>query len=84
MKASYSKPYMSLELFSLAQSVARDCDAAGIPKENLTLNDPVNCKWDLGGGFTVFMVSHGCSIEGENMGMGCYNNPAEGQYIFRS
>ncbi|MBR5322832.1 MAG: hypothetical protein IKU48_04745 [Clostridia bacterium] len=84
MKQIYSKPFISLEVFSLTQSVTRDCDNMSIPKDQLTSNDPINCKWELGGGFTVFMVSNGCTIEGENMGYACYNNPGEGQFIFRS
>lgn len=83
MKANYTKPLLALEVFSLAQSTARDC-ADNIPKEQLNFNDPVNCYWDLGGGTKVFIVGKNCDIDGESMGMGCYNNPSEGNYIFRS
>ena len=83
MKANSTKPLLSVEVFSLSQSTARDC-ADSIPKEQVTANDPANCVWDLGGGTTVFVAGTNCMIDGENMGMGCYNNPSEGNYIFRS
>ena len=81
MKA-YMKPLLALELFSASQSIARDC-ADNIPKDQVNLNDPGTCVWDLGGGTTVF-VAGTCVIDGEAMGYGCYNNPSEGNYIFRS
>ena len=82
MKAAYKKPLLAVEVFSLTQSVARDC-ADSIPKEQLNFNEPGTCVWDLGGGTTVFVVGS-CTIDGSTMGFSCYNNPAEGQYIFRS
>lgn len=84
MKAKYTKPLLAVEMFSLTQSVARDCGETSIPKDQLNLNDPNNCAWDLGGGMTVFIPGPNCVIDGENMGYGCYNNPSEGNYIFRS
>lgn len=83
MKANYSKPLLAIELFSTSQSTARDC-AGSIPKEQLNFNDPAKCVWDLGGGMTVFISGTNCIIDGEGMGYGCYNNPSEGNYIFRS
>ena len=83
MKGNYTKPVFAVEMFSSTQPVARDC-ADSIPKEQVNLNDPNACYWDLGGGFSVFVASGACTIEGENMGFACYNNPGEGQYIFRS
>ena len=83
MKANYTKPLLAVELFSLAQSTARDCED-NIPKEQLNFNDPGTCVWDLGGGMTVFIEEPNCKINGTDMGMGCYNNPSEGNYIFRS
>ena len=56
MKANYTKPLLELEVFSLAQSAARDCSTS-IPKENLNFNDPGVCVWDLGGGTTVFIAA---------------------------
>ncbi len=79
MKANYTKPLLGVELFSLAQSVTRDCDTS-IP---FNLNDP-NCYWDLGNGTSVFLQNTNCMLDGESMDYGCYNNPGEGQYIFRS
>lgn len=83
MKANYTKPLLAVEVFSLSQSTARDC-ADSIPKEQVTSNDPATCVWDLGGGTTVFVAGSTCVIDGEQMGFACYNNPSEGNYIFRS
>ncbi|MBR5569978.1 MAG: hypothetical protein IKW10_03695 [Oscillospiraceae bacterium] len=83
MKANYMKPLLSIEMFSASQSGARDC-ADNIPQSQLTFNDIATCVWDLGGGHKVFMANHNCTIDGEAMGFACYNNPSEGNYIFRS
>lgn len=83
MKANYSKPLLAIELFSTSQSTARDCTSS-IPKEQLNFNDPSKCVWDLGGNISVFVSSSECTIDGEGMGIACYNNPSEGNYIFRS
>lgn len=83
MKDKYNKPLLAVEMFSLAQSVIRDC-ADSIPKSQLNFNDPGQCVWDLGGGTTVFVAGSNCVLDGENMGFACYNNPTEGNYIFRS
>ena len=83
MKANYTKPLLTVEVFSQTQSSAREC-ADNIPKDQLTSNDPANCAWDLGGGTTVFITKPTCVLNGEQMGFACYNNPSEGNYIFRS
>jgi hypothetical protein len=83
MKAIYTKPMLTVEMFSSTQPTARDCGGS-IPKDQLNLSDPSTCVWDLGGGTTVFVAGSNCVIDGENMGYGCYNNPSEGNYIFRS
>ncbi|MBO5867515.1 MAG: hypothetical protein J6Q54_01245 [Oscillospiraceae bacterium] len=83
MKANYTKPLLTVEMFSAAQSSARDC-ADSIPKDRVNLNDVATCAWDLGGGFSVFVVGAACTMDGENMGFACYNNPTEENYIFRS
>ena len=83
MKADYKKPLLAVELFSLSQTRARYC-ADNIPKDQLNFNDPGKCVWHLGGNTTVFIASSNCTFDGTNMGMGCYNNPSEGNYIFRS
>ena len=82
MKSNYTKPLLTVELFSLTQSIARDC-ADNIPKDNVTLNDISKCVWDLGG-TTVFVGGDTCDLDGEQMGYACYNNPSEGNYMFRS
>lgn len=83
MKNKYVKPTVAVELFCLAQSIARDC-ADFIPQSQLTYADIHNCKWDLGGGTSLFTTPEPCTMDGEGMGFACYNNPSEGQYIFRS
>lgn len=83
MKSSYTKPLLGVEMFSVFQSAARDC-ADSIPKDNVTFNDISTCVWDLGGGTTVFIAGATCTLDGESMGFACYNNPSEGNYIFRS
>ena len=83
MKGNYTKPVMAMEWFSLRQSSARDC-ADSIPDSQVNFNDPGRCVWDLGGGTTVFVAGTNCMLDGEAMGFACYNNPSEGNYIFRS
>lgn len=84
MKANYTKPLLAVELFSLAQSSARDC-IDGLPKERFNQNDPYGCGWDVGGGMIFFLESGtACTMDGEKMTGFCYNNPSEGNYIFRS
>ena len=84
MKANYTKPLLTVEMFSATQSTSRDC-MDSIPDNRLTQNDPINCGWDVGGGL-IFYVENGkvCTINGEGMQGTCYNNPNEGSYIFRS
>ena len=83
MKAIYSKPMLTAEMFSATQPVTRDCGDT-IPKSQLNQADPAACVWDLGGGAKVFVAQSNCNIDGEKMGYGCYNNPSEGNYVFRS
>ena len=83
MKANYTKPLLAVEVFSLSQTTAREC-ADNIPKEQITTSDINSCAWDLGGGMTVFISEPNCKLNGEQMGFACYNNPSEGNYIFRS
>ena len=45
---------------------------------------PAAVSGDLGGGTTVFVAGTNCMLDGEAMGFACYNNPSEGNYIFRS
>lgn len=83
MKSKYVKPTLAVEMFSLTQSIARDCGGS-IPQSQLTLNDANTCAWALGGGATVFIVGQACNIDGTTMEYVCYNNPSEGNQIFRS
>lgn len=82
MKASYTKPFLAIESFISIQTAARDC-ADNLPKDQITLNDIDTCAWDMGG-ITVFISQPICDMNGEEMGVACYNNPSEGNFIFRS
>ena len=94
VKKEYKKPLVAVEHFSMVYTSARDC-MDNIDQERLTLSDKSNCGWSLGDGTIVFIPSdifrsQACNLDGtifegnlEDMEV-CYNNPAEGQYIFRS
>lgn len=82
MKGTYTKPLLTVEVFSLAQSTTRDCDNTSIPKERLNFNEPGVCVWDIGGGASMFVTTANCTIDPGPIY--CYNNPSEGSYIFRS
>ena len=82
MKKNYTKPLLTVEYFSLKQSIARECNDS-IPDSQLNFGDIANCVWDTGS-LTVFVSRPTCDIPGEHMGYGCYNNPSEGNYVFRS
>lgn len=90
MKKEYKKPLVAVEHFPTVHTSARDC-MDNIAQDQLTLGEISNCGWDLGG-IVVFVTSdisraQSCTIDGaifeENLEV-CYNNPGEGQYIFRS
>ena len=84
MKANYTKPLLAVEVFSYAQSTTHDC-MDSIPKDRITYSDPNGCGWDVGGGIVFFLESGNvCTMNGEGMTGLCYNNPSEGNYIFRS
>ena len=81
MKANYTKPLLAVEVFSTSQPTARDC-ADNIPKDRLTFAEPGKCVWDLGGGTTMFTAEVNCTIDAGPIY--CYNNPSDGNYVFRS
>lgn len=83
MKMAYMKPLLGIETFSVLQTAARDCSDS-IPSEQVNFNDISTCVWDLGGGTTIFVGGSTCTMDGQDMGIACYNNPGEGSYIFRS
>ena len=83
MKATYTKPLLAVELFSFAQTTTRDC-ADYIPANKVNTADINSCEWDIGNGMTVFAAGTDCKLDGEQLGYACYNNPSEGNYMFRS
>lgn len=83
MKQNYVKPVFAVEMFSMAQSAARDCSNFAY-KDNLNLADINSCALDISG-ITFFVVGNACQFDGDAVGeFGCYNNPSEGNYIFHS
>ena len=84
MKKKYTKPRLSVEIFSLTQSIARDCSGSGALGDGTTATDPSQCVWNLGNGMSIFVAIANCTIDGDGGEFGCYNNPGEGNYAFRS
>jgi hypothetical protein len=84
MKHNYTKPLLILEPVMLTQTAARDCNTSAVDPNRFTLGDPGACAYDPGNGTTIFIAGSTCMLDGESMGYGCYNNPGEGNYIFRS
>ncbi len=85
MKKQYKKPLIAVERFAIVHTAARDCWDS-IPQDQVNLSDHP-CGWEFGEGNVLFnstVVGSTCSIDGELSGMVCYNNPSEGQYMFRS
>ena len=87
MKAKYQKPLLAMETFSSTQPTARDCADSVMAAGMATSADSATCKYDLGGGSTIFttgVAANACTIEGNDMQVYCYNNPSENYYIFHS
>ena len=85
MKKQYKKPLVAVEHFSIVQTTARDCWDS-IPQNQVNLSDHP-CGWELGLGSVLFnttLTDARCNIDGEGFGLVCYNNPGEGQLMFRS
>lgn len=82
MRRPYTKPLLTMEMFTMSQTVVRDCSDS-IPTDRLNWADVQNCGWEVSG--TVLFLQPGpCELDGEAAGFACYNNPSEGNYIFRS
>ena len=82
MKSKYEKPLLAMETFSLTQDTARDC--ANTFGNRANQSDSNSCRWDLGGGTSIFNAGV-CTIDALTINEAyCYNNPTEGQYIFHS
>lgn len=83
MKNAYMKPVFAVELFSGAQTTTRDCWDM-IVKEDVYFNDLPDCYWQIAPDMKLFLLETACTHDGESYGLACYNNPGEGQYMFRS
>lgn len=85
MKANYTKPLLVVDMFSAVQSTTQDCTSSIIPQQRLNNNDPYSCYWDNNNpDVRIFAAGGVCNRDGEAMGMGCYNNPTEENFAFRS
>lgn len=85
MKASYTKPLLVVDVFSASQSAARDCNSTIVPQQQINTSDPYHCYWDNGNPNIRFFAAGGvCNMDGEAMGVACYNNPTEENYVFHS
>ena len=85
MKKQYKKPLVAVERFTIVHTTARDC-WDNIPQDLVNFSDDP-CGWEIGGGITLFNSTFPgtkCNMDGEIMGMVCYNNPGEGLHMFRS
>lgn len=79
----YEKPVVIIENFMFAQTIAQGCSDS-IVTDHLTWGSAsAGCKYDLGG-TSAFVESIACDVNGEELGLGCYNNPGGGNAIFRS
>lgn len=78
MKGKYIKPTMAFESTMMTGGLLRDCSDEFKDKFN------EDGYWELPNGMNIFLLGSACQLDGEDMGYGCYNNPGEGQYIFRS
>lgn len=78
MKGKYIKPTMAFESTMLTGGLFRDCSEEYKDK----FND--EGYWELPNGMNVFLLGTACQVDGEELELGCYNNPGEGLYIFRS
>ena len=84
MKKQYKKPLVAVEHFSIVHTAAKDC-WDNIPQDQVNFNSE-RCGWDIGSAilFLTSVLNSSCTLDGDGFGMVCYNNPAEGKYIFRS
>jgi len=89
MRKEYVKPGISVELFSLAQSIAAACEGF---QHDTGLGEPAHydkttCGWAMGD-FIVFVDAKICTDaqigEDEDFNGLCYNNPDGGTTIFGS
>ena len=85
MKKQYKKPLVMVERFAIVHTAARGCWDS-IPQEQVNFNNHT-CGWEISFGtilFNVTVVDSSCNMNGDDFGSVCYNNPGEGQYMFRS
>jgi hypothetical protein len=74
-----------IEKFDIVQTGAgKDC-WENIIKEDVKFSD-LPCAWDFGGImlFSMQFPNTACQMEGEDVGIVCYNNPTELTLMFRS
>lgn len=88
MKKTYQKPEISVERFTLSQTIAQSCGyVSGGSSGHPTHADKTACGWDDGYGDKYWLSQGVCDIEVEedvSVGDYCYNNPNGGITIFAS
>ena len=85
MKAPYAKPLLAVDVFSVSQSVTRDCTSTVVPSQQLTNTNPYDCYWDNGNPEVFIFAAGGvCNLDGEMVGMACYNTYSEDNFVFNS
>lgn len=88
MKKTYQKPEISVERFTLSQTIAQSCGyVSGGSSGHPTHADKTACGWDDDYGDVFWLNSDPCTTVVDDSftnGEVCYNNPSGGISIFAS
>lgn len=89
MKKTYQKPKISVERFTLSQTIAQSCGyvSGGESSGHPAHADKNTCGWDDGHGDVYWLTPDVCGeVVGDSFTNGefCYNNPSGGITIFAS
>lgn len=83
MKKTYVKPCITVEYFTLSQSIASSCTCTGVTNHGA----PSSCHWQLASGDLIWTSAPNCDDQyNEDFEFGgiCYNAPSGSQSIFAS
>ncbi len=90
MKATYEKPGILFESFTLSQSIAESCgvDWGGNSLGSPNQSTKDTCGWSIGGSIVLWLTSPTCNDivvnDSEAPDGICYNAPSPSQTIFSS
>lgn len=88
MKKKYVKPMITMDLFSLTQSIAATCGVEHDAEMGYPLQDTKQtCGWYMDDVITLFLIDSAfCTLplEDGDDSTYCYNNPSGGTEIFGS